>query len=208
MRNFGASSEGTRTNEVSSNLSSGCETPSDECEDIVGGDGVDGYYSSKSSEGCLVHMLGHLPPAALNYIQELKSQLADVEKELNTQKQENYHMESKKEEDNDLLDYLRSLEPDMVTELSQPSSSEVEEIIQQLVQNILQKFFKDDTASFFEDSAIGKTDSCTDDNAEHCDAIETSRDYLAKLLFWCMLLGHHMRGLEYRLHLSCIVGIL
>jgi hypothetical protein len=29
-----------------------------------------------------------------------------------------------------------------------------------------------------------------------------TRDYFARLLFWCMLLGHHMRGLEYRLELS------
>ncbi|PRQ35964.1 hypothetical protein RchiOBHm_Chr4g0386271 [Rosa chinensis] len=36
----------------------------------------------------------------------------------------------------------------------------------------------------------------------------TSRDYLAKVLFWCMLLGHHLRGLENRLHLSCVVGLL
>ncbi|PPS05692.1 hypothetical protein E1A91_A02G137800v1 [Gossypium mustelinum] len=31
--------------------------------------------------------------------------------------------------------------------------------------------------------------------------ISLTRDYLARLLFWCMLLGHYLRGLEYRLEL-------
>lgn len=136
------------------------------------------------------------------------------------------HLESKIEKDNDLLYYLRSLDPDMVTlyrisslnlplslslsfsvlllesfiviaifslqylhcnqvtELSRPSSAEVEEIIQHLVQSILHRFFKDETAGFLEDSAIGKPCSHPAVNVEHCDNIETSRDYLAKLLFW------------------------
>ncbi|GJM95849.1 hypothetical protein PR202_ga12629 [Eleusine coracana subsp. coracana] len=32
--------------------------------------------------------------------------------------------------------------------------------------------------------------------------ISVPRDYLARLLFWCMLLGHYIRGLEYRLELT------
>lgn len=60
----------------------------------------------------------------------------------------------------------------------------MEEIIQHLVQSILHRFFKDKTAGFLEDSAIGKPSSHPAVNAEHCDSIETSRDYLAKLLFW------------------------
>ncbi|KAK9272975.1 hypothetical protein L1049_003355 [Liquidambar formosana] len=156
-----------------------------------------------------MQILGDLSPEALNYIQQLESDLSNVKKELNAQKQENVQIECDRGNDNDLLEYLRSLEPDMVTELSRPSSLEVEEIIHQLVQNILQRFFKDDTTSdFMGDSGIGKTENHREGDDEFCDTVVTSRDYLAKLLFWCMLLGHHLRGLENRLHLTCVVGLL
>ncbi|XP_077217562.1 uncharacterized protein LOC143851936 [Tasmannia lanceolata] len=202
MRNFDISVG----NEVLSLVSDGgCEVS--ECEDRGGGVRVNGSLCDEDGGREIPQCLGNLSPEALNYIQELKSELAIVEQKLNAQKQENLHMESNREENNDLLEYLRSLEPDMVTELSRPSSSEVEEIIQQLVQNLLRRFFKDDTTAFLEETIIEKTEKSNND-AEHCDAIGTSRDYLAKLLFWCMLLGHHMRGLEYRLHLSCVVGLL
>lgn len=73
-------------------------------------------------------------------------------------------------------------------ELSKPSSLEVEEIIHQLVQNILPRFFKDDpTSDFMEDSALGITGNYQDGNGESCETICTSRDYLAKLLFWLVL---------------------
>eukprot|EP00262_Sarcandra_glabra_P017570 TRINITY_DN6052_c1_g1_i1.p1 TRINITY_DN6052_c1_g1~~TRINITY_DN6052_c1_g1_i1.p1 ORF type:complete len:371 (-),score=50.68 TRINITY_DN6052_c1_g1_i1:69-1181(-) len=205
MRNFD-SSPGNMEKPASS---LGYEVKGNECEEREFGDEVDGGEHGEDVERRIPQSLGDLSPAALNYIQELKSELATIEKELNAQKLENIRMECNKEANNDLLEYLRSLEPGMVTELSRPSSPEVEEIIQQLVQNILQKLFKDDTPSdFLEDSVIGKTLKYPVDDVEHCDAIGTSRDYLAKLLFWCMLLGHHMRGLECRLHLSCVVGLL
>ncbi|XP_042510218.1 uncharacterized protein LOC122085743 [Macadamia integrifolia] len=153
--------------------------------------------------------LGDLSPEVLNYIAELKDELATIEKELNAQKQENLHLEYDGGGNSDLLEYLRTLEPNMVIELSRPSSSEVGEVIDELVQNIVEKLFKDDTASgFLEDSVTGKTENLPDGDIELCNTIGTSRDYLAKLLFWCMLLGHHLRGLENRLHLSCVVGLL
>ncbi|KAF6154472.1 hypothetical protein GIB67_028364 [Kingdonia uniflora] len=81
--------------------------------------------------------------------------LTEERKELNAQKQENARMESDKQVNNNLLDYLCSLELDMVSELSRPSSLEVEEIIHQLVQNILQRFYKDDTApDYLENQSI------------------------------------------------------
>ncbi|KAF3796523.1 hypothetical protein EJ110_NYTH01580 [Nymphaea thermarum] len=150
--------------------------------------------------------IGNLSQEALSYIQELESALATVEEELDAEKKQTAIIE-KNGECNDLLDYLRSLEPEMVTELSRPSSPEVEEIIQQLVENILQRFFKDENSS---DSleATEAMKSYVEEEVRHGTSMGTSRDYLAKLIFWCMLLGHHMRGLEYRLHLSCVVGIL
>ncbi|CAL5370006.1 unnamed protein product [Camellia sinensis] len=140
---------------------------------------------------------GDLSPEALNYIQQLESELSTAKKELNARKQENVQMEYIRESNNDLLEYLRSLESDMVIELAQPSSLEVEEIIHQLVQNILRKFFKDDFSSdFVGDSATRNVENLQNGDDECCNTIGTSRDYLAKLLFWCMLLGHHLRGLE------------
>ncbi|KAF5457209.1 hypothetical protein F2P56_021325 [Juglans regia] len=142
-------------------------------------------------------VFGALSPEALNYIQRLRSELSDAEEELTAQKQENLQIENGRGNRNNLLEYLRSLHPDMVNELSRPSSLEVEEIIQQLVQNVLSRFFKEE-----------RTENHPDGDDEFSDSTGASRDYLAKLLFWCMLLGHHLRGLENRLHLSCVVGLL
>lgn len=149
--------------------------------------------------------LGDLTPEAMNYIQQLESELSTAKKELHARKQENIQIENTRESDNDLLKYLRSLDPDMVNELSRPSSSEVEEVIQELVQCTSRRFFKEDTTLKLN---IETQENHPNDNDDFCDTIGTSRDYLAKLLFWCMLMGHHLRGLENRLHLSCAVGLL
>ncbi|RDX71724.1 hypothetical protein CR513_48882 [Mucuna pruriens] len=163
---------------------------------------------SCSSSGSLKEF-GDLSPRALSYIQQLQSELTSIGEELNAQKQEMMQLEYDKGNWNNLLEYLRSLDPDMVTELSRPSSVEVEDIIHQLVQNILGRFFVDDASSnFMEQSVEGNIDNHPDSVDELSNTVATSRDYLAKLLFWCMLLGHHLRGLENRLHLSCVVGLL
>ncbi|CAL1357883.1 unnamed protein product [Linum trigynum] len=156
-------------------------------------------------------VLGDLPQEALNYIQRLESELSDVKEELKSWEQEITEMENGRGNKNCLLEYLRSLDPDMVKELSRPSSIEVEDIIHQLVQSTVQRFFKDEpTLSFMGDSVVSNAaeGSYQIGADEFCSTIGTSRDYLAKLLFWCMLLGHHLRGLENRLQLSCVVGLL
>ncbi|MFS8032039.1 hypothetical protein Hanom_Chr17g01552931 [Helianthus anomalus] len=155
--------------------------------------------------------LGDLAPEALNYIKRLESELSIAKKELHARKQENTQIEDTRESDNDLLKYLRSLDPDMVNELSRPSSLEVEEVIRELVLCTSRRFFKEEiTSDSSGDSDIGTQENFPHDIDDICDTdtIGTSRDYLAKLLFWCMLLGHHLRGLENRLHLSCAVGLL
>ena len=61
----------------------------------------------------------------------------------------------------------------------------MEEIIHELVGNILQRFFKDDASSTFnEDSSVADLEKLADVGSEFCDTVGTSRDYLAKLLFW------------------------
>ncbi|XP_059294051.1 uncharacterized protein LOC132047153 [Lycium ferocissimum] len=205
MRNFDIPSDnliGVNTEEE--NVTSGSKS-----ERIEGGEtGVGENMSSGDSERIDVQALENLSPEALSYIQQLEEELSSVKQELHSQQQENLQVEHINECNNDLLEYLRSLESDMVTELSRPSSIEVKEIIKELTQNILQRFFKEDDIINEEDPNFSDVKSCQSSDAELCDAIGTSRDYLAKLLFWCMLLGHHLRGLENRLHLSCVVGLL
>lgn len=79
-----------------------------------------------------------------------------------------------------------------VTELSRPSSLEVEEVIHELVQNILQRFFEDEktTADFMGILVMDTTEKyiVSNDDYKLCPSICTSRDYLAKLLFWYIAL--------------------
>lgn len=68
-----------------------------------------------------------------------------------------------------------------MTELSQLSSPEVEEIVSQLVQNVIQKIFEDQTSSaLLRDSVIRTTEGGDGTGRK----VDTCRDYLAKLLFW------------------------
>lgn len=72
-----------------------------------------------------------------------------------------------------------------VSELSQPSSPEVEDIIQQVAQNILHRFFEEDACShLMEDSVVNNVMNDSHGDDDLCDSIDTSRDYLARLLFW------------------------
>lgn len=153
--------------------------------------------------------LKDLSPEALSYIQQLEAELCSAQKELDAQKQDYTQMESNKDNNNNLLEYLRSLASEMVIELSQPSSVEVKEVIHELVQNTIQRFVKDDvTSEVIRNTSIESVMGHEAGGSESSEMFTTSRDYLAKLLFWCMLLGHHLRGLENRLHLSCAVGLL
>ncbi|KAK8592938.1 hypothetical protein V6N13_043436 [Hibiscus sabdariffa] len=108
------------------------------------------------------------------------------------------------------LKYIGTLQAELseteeITELSRPSSAQMEEIIHELVQNLLQRLFKNE---LMRDSGIVNKVNHQDTSDENPGSVGITRDYLAKLLFWCMLLGHHLRGLENRLHLSCVVGLL
>lgn len=68
-----------------------------------------------------------------------------------------------------------------MTELSQLSSPEVEEIVNQLVQNVLESIFEEQTTSnFMQNSGIRTTEGGDGTGRK----VVTSRDYLAKLLFW------------------------
>ncbi|XP_047318197.1 uncharacterized protein LOC124921717 [Impatiens glandulifera] len=165
MRNFDIQSDSwSRSDFAEENhvleVKSSDETDDDRCADYL--------------EKMDIKSIGALSPEALNYIQNLESELSLSKKELDEKKQENAQIEScMRENNNDLLEYLRSLESDMVTELSQPSSSEVEDIIRKLVQNILRQFYKEASLR-----------NAAETEELHNSITASSRDYLAKLLFW------------------------
>eukprot|EP00250_Pteridium_aquilinum_P017726 c23755_g1_i1 orf=242-1588(+) len=159
--------------------------------------------------------VGPISEEAKSYIHYLKQKLESVSKELEDCKRINTGIQVQNivgEEKNDLLDYLRSLAPEKVAELSQPTSSEVEDVIQHVINELLDNpstklqhkgsQFGSQTASTFngtwEEDFAQKFSSSLQSQA----VVRVNRDHLARLLFWCMLLGHHMRGLEYRLELS------
>ncbi|GJY47889.1 hypothetical protein Tco_0437845 [Tanacetum coccineum] len=117
---------------------------------------------------------------------EEEEEMSDAPKEKNQVGE----IENTRENDNDLLKYLRSLDPDMVNELSKPSSPEVEEVIRELVQCTAKRFFKEETISdLTKDSNVESQENHSNDDDGLCDTIGTSRDYLAKLLFWSVLLN-------------------
>ncbi|XP_074279384.1 uncharacterized protein LOC141604785 [Silene latifolia] len=202
MRNFEMSLDGSKARNLCEGIEeSGVGSDAKEFEDGNGSIevGVDSPNQITSDR------LKGLSPEALSYIQQLEAELCSAKQELEAAKKDSEEMDLNKGDNNNLLEYLRSLESYMVVELSQPSSVEVKEVIFELVQNTIRRVFKDDITSV----SIGNTTvgSIVEEHGGS-ELFTISRDYLAKLLFWCMMLGHHLRGLENRLHLSCVVGLL
>uniref|UniRef100_A0A0D3FKU2 Uncharacterized protein n=1 Tax=Oryza barthii TaxID=65489 RepID=A0A0D3FKU2_9ORYZ len=124
------------------------------------------------------------------------------------------------EEKNDLLDYLRSLTPEKVAELSESTSPGVQEAIHSVVHGLLATLSPKihskaspplGNASGGALNLGGEDDDCAElvENASlpFQPLISVPRDCLARLLFWCMLLGHYIRGLEYRLELAQLLRI-
>ncbi|CAK9873029.1 unnamed protein product [Sphagnum jensenii] len=163
--------------------------------------------------------LGPVSPEVAKYIQQLQSKLLSTQKDLDDCKHSLTALEMEGmvgEEQNDLLDYLRSLEPDKVAELSQPTSSEVEDVIRLVINSLLETLCVANQPLQMPEFGNGASSSISSPWEEdgvapellanipvHLESTMTAtRDYFARLLFWCMLLGHHMRGLEYRLELS------
>lgn len=122
------------------------------------------------------------------------------------------------EEKNDLLDYLRSLQPEKVAELSEPTSPELKETINSVVHGLLATLspkMHSKAPPQSENTQAGTLNIGGEDCAELIEntslpfqpLISLSRDYLARLLFWCMLLGHYLRGLEYRMELTELLSL-
>jgi hypothetical protein len=167
--------------------------------------------------------LGNLTPQAEEYISQMQSRLDAMKKELHDLRRKNSALQMQQfvgEEKNDLLDYLRSLTPEKVAELSESSSPGVQEAIHSVVHGLLATLSPKihSKAPWPKENATGgalnlggEDDDCAElvENASlpFQPLISVPRDYLARLLFWCMLLGHYIRGLEYRLELTQLLRI-
>ncbi|KAL0332010.1 UNVERIFIED_CONTAM: hypothetical protein Scaly_2102500 [Sesamum calycinum] len=190
MRNFDISPDSLRRSDLAEHNS---EVRWEESDSGGGEKGIGGGVELRAVELERMNLqkFRDLTPEASKYIEQLELELSTAKEELRARKLENLQMEHIKKSNNNLLEYLRSLESDMVTELSRPSSPEVEEIIHQLAQNILRRFFKEELASNCEgDLAVSGIQNYQDGDNEFSDTIGTSRDYLAKLLFCSVVLSN------------------
>ncbi|CAM0875912.1 unnamed protein product [Alopecurus aequalis] len=182
-----------------------------------------GESNEESSGGSMGEELGNLTPEAEEQIIQLQSRLDAIKKELHDLKRKNSALQMQQfvgEEKNDLLDYLRSLTPDKVAELSESTCPGVQESIQSVVHGLLATLsprVHSKSPPPLENATGGALNRGgeDDDRAELVEntslpfqpLISVPRDYLARLLFWCMLLGHYIRGLEYRLELAHLLRI-
>ncbi|XP_042493473.1 uncharacterized protein LOC122073044 isoform X2 [Macadamia integrifolia] len=135
------------------------------------------YEDDLSYEGLGIQGIGEMTPEARQYILHLQTRFSSVKK---------------------------------VAELSEPTSPELQETIHSVIHGLLATLSPKmhSNASFLQDNAsvgISKDEDCTEllenTSIQFQPLISVTRDYLARLLFWCMLLGHYLRGLEYRLQL-------
>lgn len=172
------------------------------------------------SEGLGIQGLGEMTAEAQQYILHLQTQLSSVKKELCEVKRKNAALQMQQfvgEEQNDLLDYLRSLQPEKVAELSEPATPELKEIIHSAVHGLLATLSPKmhSKAPLSENTSTGVlnvgNEDCTElvenTSVQFQPLISLTRDYLARLLFWCMLLGHYLRGLEYRVELIELLSL-
>ncbi|KAG7579178.1 hypothetical protein ISN45_Aa03g033390 [Arabidopsis thaliana x Arabidopsis arenosa] len=192
-------------------------TLTDEDNDLSKRDSITQSLSETIDEGGL----GRVSSEAQEYIFRLQSQLSSVKKELQEMRRKNAALQMQQfvgEEKNDLLDYLRSLQPEKVAELSEPAAPEVKETIHSVVHGLLATL-SPKMHSKFPASEVPPTETVKAKGDEDCaelventslqfqPLISLTRDYLARLLFWSMLLGHYLRGLEYRMELMEVLSL-
>ncbi|KAL8541521.1 hypothetical protein ACS0TY_002696 [Phlomoides rotata] len=141
---------------------------------------------------------GEMTPEARKYILELCSRLSSVKKELHDVKRKSAALQMQQfvgEEKNDLLDYLRSLQPEKVAELSEPTSPGLKDTIQSVVHGLLATLspkMHSKSPNLGNSNTLGTVDGETEGDC--IDLVENTslqfqplislpRDYLARLLF-------------------------
>lgn len=182
-----------------------------------------GKTDEESSFENMGEELGDLTPQAEEYIIQMQSRLDAMKKELHDLRRKNSALQMQQfvgEEKNDLLDYLRSLTPEKVAELSESTCPGVQEAIHSVVHGLLATLSPKihSKAPPLLDNTSGGVLNLGGEDDDRAELVENAslpfqplisvpRDYLARLLFWCMLLGHYIRGLEYRLELTQLLRI-
>ncbi|XP_068321010.1 uncharacterized protein [Pyrus communis] len=180
-----------------------------------------GEVAEDSLENIDIQGLGEVSPEAQQYILQLQAHLSSAKKELHEVKRKSAALQMQQfvgEEKNDLLDYLRSLQPEEVAELSEPTSPELKEIIHSVIHGLLATLspkMHSKAPPSSESASAGVINGESEDCAELVEntslhfqpLISLTRDYLARLLFWCMLLGHYLKGLEYRMELTELLSL-
>ncbi|KAL5205814.1 hypothetical protein ABZP36_034023 [Zizania latifolia] len=167
--------------------------------------------------------LGNLSVEVEDHIVHLQSRLDSMEKDLHELKKKNSSLQMQQfsgEEMNELLYYLRSLSPEKVVELSGSSCPDVEEAVHSMVYGLLATLsprMQTRIPPTSDNMAAGALNFGMEDD-EFAELVEDMslpvqplisipRDHLARLLFWCMLLGHYIRGQECRLELTQLLTI-
>ncbi|ESW15076.1 hypothetical protein PHAVU_007G042000 [Phaseolus vulgaris] len=175
----------------------------------------------KLHEDVDIQDLGEISAEAQQYIFNLQSRLSSMKKELHEVKRKSAALQMQQfvgEEKNDLLDYLRSLQPEQVAQLSEFSTPELKETILSVIHGLLATLspkMHSKPSTMSENTTVGATNVGNEDCAEVVEnsalhfqpVISLTRDYLARLLFWCMLLGHYLRGLECRMELMDLLSL-
>ncbi|KGN43870.1 uncharacterized protein LOC101218281 [Cucumis sativus] len=184
---------------------------SSKCEELL----------DNSSDNINIQGIGEISPEVQQHIRHLQFQLSSIKKELHEVKRKSAALQMQQfvgEEKNDLLDYLRSLQPEKVAELSEPTSPDLKEAIHSVVHGLLATLspkIHSKVPSQSENIGTSTTNIGNEDCAELVEntslqfqpLLTLTRDYLARLLFWCMLLGHYLRGLEYRMELMNLLSL-
>ncbi|XP_014514749.1 uncharacterized protein LOC106772708 [Vigna radiata var. radiata] len=169
----------------------------------------------KIHEDVDIQDLGEISAEAQQYIFDLQSRLSSMKKELHKVKRKSAALQMQqfgREEKNDLLDYLRSLKTEQVAQLSEFSSPELKEIMFSVVHGLLATL---SPKMHSKPSTMSEVGPKSEDRAEVVEnsalhfqpVISLTRDYLARLLFWGMLLGHYLRGLECRMDLMDLLSL-
>ncbi|BAF30155.1 uncharacterized LOC4352641 [Oryza sativa Japonica Group] len=168
--------------------------------------------------------LGSLSIEAKKLILGMQSRLDSMEKELHELKKKNSSQQMQQfagEEKNELLYYLRSLSPEKVVELSESSCPGVEEAVYSVVHGLLATLspkMHTNRSPTSENMAGGAVNFGMEEDDEFTELVEDvslpfqplisiPRDRLARLLFWCMMLGHYIRGQECRLELMHLLAV-
>ena len=96
---------------------------------------------------------------------------------MNFKSNRNAQFLNKSQQDNNFLQYIQSLNPDMIAQLSQPESSEVLEVM--------------------EGNIVGMLGNLPSENFN--SMISTNRESLGKLLISAMMSGYFLRNAEQRM---------